>query len=260
MKAKFIHESIQESKMDEAYEPKDLARVKDFAKKSGGDTQKEIALAHQMAHAITKVEKAIGRAEAAAEVYGPDHDVVKVFYDRAKELGYEGDVPGERLERGPVLGSQLTPYNKDAAQVKFRQGHILPLGNVDLRSGESQIFNVYDTWGDYDTTVEVWVNTEDTNSNVIQMILNKGVEQKSTSILRPKSNDELKTALRTLTFRAIFTSGSKPLFNIGDKASFVHDQNGRYLGTWVMVDYVPLKYMTELILPYKGKMKGYVYK
>ncbi|MEK0338542.1 MAG: hypothetical protein QQN41_14025, partial [Nitrosopumilus sp.] len=101
MKAKKVYEIL------EAYEPKDLKRVKDFAKKSGGDYQKEIAFAQRMANTLTNMDKAIGRAEAAAEVYGEQNEIVEIFYNKAKELGFTGPAPGERLEGGIKLGSQL---------------------------------------------------------------------------------------------------------------------------------------------------------
>lgn len=100
MRAKFINESKG------AYEPKDLKRIKDFAKKSGGDYQKEIAFAERMARTLTNVDKAIGRATAAYEVYGEWNEIVEAFYNKAVELGYKGPKPGES-EEPVVLGSQI---------------------------------------------------------------------------------------------------------------------------------------------------------
>jgi len=119
MRAKFVNE---------AYEPKDLKRVKDFAKKSGGDFEKEVALARQMAKTLTNVNKAIGRAEAAAEVYGGWNEIVQIFYDKAKELGYEGPPPAERLEvlkDHPILGSKLPKEQQYKPHYILIQGNLL---------------------------------------------------------------------------------------------------------------------------------------
>lgn len=258
--------------IDEAYEPKDLKRVKDFAKKSGGDFKKEVALARQMANTLTNVNKAIGRAEAAAEVYGGWNDIVQIFYDKAKELGYNGPPPAERLgvlKDHPILGSKLpkeqqykstSNRNPYIGRGRSWQGNaILPLGKVNLRTGESPIFNVYDTWRNRRIIVEVWVDPKGHDYTHLQ-----GVETPSTgisSILKPKPKEEIDlTKRKFFNYRLIFTSGSQPNFQIGQKQNFYHDQNGNNIGQWQMVDYVPLKWMRELILPYGGNIAGYVYK
>lgn len=260
----------------EAYEPKDLKRVKDFAKKSGGDYQKEIAFAQRMANTLTNMDKAIGRAEAAAEVYGEQNEIVEIFYNKAKELGFTGPAPGERLEGGIKLGSQLPieqqfkrtngrpyeqRYNRSYRhRAMSRTGNaILPLGKVDLRSGDSPMFNVYDTWlGDSEITVEVWRDNKGINTKHLESPKElTGVF----SILKPKSQEEVKSAKRKFfNYKVLFTSGSTPLYEIGEKQSFYHDQNGNNIGDWEMVDYVSLKDLKELILPYGKKISGYVYK
>ena len=264
-------EEEYEEDIDEAYEPKDLKRVKDFAKKSGGDFDKEVALARQMANTLTNVNKAIGRAEAAAEVYGGWNEIVQIFYDKAKELGYDGPPPAERLEvlkDHPILGSKLpkeqqykstSNRNPYIGRGRSWQGNaILPLGKVDLRTGECPIFNVYDTW-EPDSTVEVWVDPKGHDYTHLQ-----GVEAPSSgisSILKPKPKEEIDlTKRKFFNYRLIFTSGSQPSYQIGQKQNFYHDQNGNNIGQWQMVDYVPLKWMRELILPYGGHIAGYVYK
>ena len=258
MRAKFVNE---------AYEPKDLKRVRDFSKKSGGDFEKEVALARQMAHTLTNVNKAIGRAEAAAEVYGGWNEIVQIFYDKAKELGYKGPEPGKRLEAGVVLGSKLPKEqqfkNPNPNRNMYRRGTwsgnaILPLGKVDLRTGESPMFNVYDTWNN-EGTVEIWVDPKGYDFGHLKVA--DAPTSGISSILKPKPKEEVELNKRKFfNYRLVFTSGNQPLHQIGEKASFYHDQNGNQIGQWQMVDYVPLKHLREAILPYGGHISGYVYK
>jgi len=275
MKAKSVHESLNEM----AYEPKDLKRVQDFSKKSGGDFEKEKAFAQRMANTLTNMDKAIGRAEAAAEVYGGWNEIVEIFYKKAQELGYKGDAPGERLEDPKhVLGSKLPPeqqykrkHNRDSGSYgggrygrrgrSWNGNAILPLGKVDLRSGDSPVFNVYDTWLNdrSDTTVEVWRDNKGVDTRHIEV--KEAPKTGISSILAPKPKEEIDRQKRQFfNYKVVFTSGSTPISQIGDKASFYHDQNGNNIGDWEMVDYVPLKHMKELILPYGKKLSGYVYK
>lgn len=261
-------EDFDKYKHYEAYEPKDLSRVRDFQKKSKGDFAKEISLAQTMANSITNMNKAIGRAEAAAEVYGGQNEIVDIFYNKAKELGYQGPPPGERLEvlaEKPVLGSKLPKEEQHKTSQQFsrynRSSPILPLGRVDVRTGECPIFNVYDTWLKYgDTTVEVWRDNKDIHDT--SKLDTSNVQQNSlSSILKPKSQEEVDAQKRKyFNYKLIFTSGSTPTSSIGDKKDFVHDQRGSHIGYWEMVDYVNLKHMKELILPYGAKLSGYVYK
>jgi len=266
MKAKFVFETISE-----AYEPKDLKRVKDFAKKSGGDFEKEVALARQMANTLTNMNKAIGRAEAAAEVYGGWNDIVQIFYDKAKELGYTGPEPGKRLEAGIVLGSKLPKEQqyrrtRDTSGSRYIPRHrgspILPLGKVDLRTGKCEYFNVYDTWGDHPTTVEVWRDNKNVDTSHLDVSKEPSLPTGGiASLLKPKPKEEIELNKRKFfNYKLVFTSGSTPIHQIGDREEFRHDQSGSHIGTWEMVDYVPLEHMRELILPYGGHLSGYTYK
>ena len=67
-----------------SFEDKDAQRIKDIVTKSGGDKTKEIRLAKAMADKITSKQKAIRRAEAAAEI--GNIPVEKVFRERAAKL------------------------------------------------------------------------------------------------------------------------------------------------------------------------------
>ena len=262
---------INLASVHEAYEPKDLKRIKDFSKKSGGDFQKEVALARQMSNTLKDVNKAIGRAEAAAEVYGEFNEISQIFYEKAKQLGYDGPIPGERLKQ-VVLGSKLSKDQqyknkyrdssyRSMSRSRFHGDPILPLGKVDIRSGECKYFNVYDTWGDSHTTVEVWRDNKGIDTSHLTPLDTPKQTGGIADILKPKSKEEIQQKTRNyFNYKIIFTSGNEPIHEIGEKQSFYHDQNGGNIGTWEMVDYVPLKHMSELILPYGSHLQGYTYK
>ncbi|HPI82115.1 MAG TPA: hypothetical protein PK122_02715 [Candidatus Paceibacterota bacterium] len=262
MKAKFVKESLLE-----AFGQKDLVRMQDIKVKAAGDPEKEIALATTQASLIAKGEKAAARAEAAEEVFGPDHEVARIFRERAQELGasvgraskgvlapVKGPVDkGEKLERewkrGKILPSErlggedaesggsfgrggdifqkmgIGRFSKPietSTKHEYREASILPIGWVDLGSGESQYFNVYETWPD--SIAEVWET-------------------------------------RDGKYRLIFTSG-EPSLKIGQTRDFRHDQTWKNIGRfWKFIDYLPVKDLLELVRVYgRAKFPGYTYK
>lgn len=66
---------------------KDNDRIDDLVKKGGGDanSEKSLALAKQMANAITDGEKAYRRGAAAKEM--KYSKIATIFFNKAKELG-----------------------------------------------------------------------------------------------------------------------------------------------------------------------------
>ncbi len=103
---------------------------------------------------------------------------------------------------------------------RLSSSSILPIGRVNFGTGESQYFNVYDT---YSGTAEIW---KDDNKN----------------------------------FKVVFTSGKTPLAKLNDYREFRHDQTLQRMGEWILVDYVPVAEMKELIRVYGGSLPGYTYK
>lgn len=269
MKAKFVKETL-----NEAFGQKDIVRMQDIQTKSAGNHERELSLATTQANIIKNAVKAKARAEAAEEVFGVDSDIANIFHDRARELGgsyvqsraskgvlapVKGPkVKGEKLERefkkkhilpsermGAVTAdepggggfSRTGDVFKDIGigryaqkpettdEVRYRPSSILPIGSVDFGSGECKYFNVYETWPD--STAEVWQT--------------QGGK-----------------------YKLIFTSGSSPFGKIGLKSGFRHDQTWNDMtrdGLWEMVDYVPVKDLSELVRIYgKSSMFGYTYK
>lgn len=265
MRARYINEEFGQ---------KDLVRMQDIRTKADGDPSKEISLATTQAKIIKDAGKAAARGEAAEQVFGKNSEISNIFFDRVRELGGSGrgvasnqilapitkaPEKGEKLEREFKKGFIL-PSDRIAGDVKKQGGFqrglgskaslgvgiyskteewedkwvgsygrwggdaILPLGYVNLSTGKCDYFNVFDTWGDNDTTAELW-----------------------------------KTSAGKL--KLVFTSGNEPLYKLGNRNNFKHDQTGRSMFEAQLIDYVPLEHLNELIRKYKvSSISGYTYK
>lgn len=217
MKAKIVKESI-----NEVASQKDIQRIRDLFAKSKGDDGKLLQLTRNMAKSIDDVEKAQSRADAAIQILGTmgGNEIADIFSDRVKELG------GSVSQKYKLPASQL-PNPKIALKGGYRGGRdnespISGIGSVNLETGDSKYWNVYDTW-ENKGTVEVW---EDHNGK----------------------------------YKLVFTSGDEPYEGIGKIQDFKDDQTWAHKGRWTMRDYTPLKDMRGLIPLYGRKMFGYVYK
>lgn len=215
--------------IDESFEKKDLDRVKSIFKKAKGSDEKTLQLVRNMAKSIKDPKKARARGEAIASIIGDENEASKIFFDRATELG--GKKPKD-LKIGSVIPGGKTMGKIKQTKVKYygpreKGSAILPLGSVKLETGDSKIFNVYDTWKNMGRTmVEVWKD-------------HKGKH------------------------RLLFTSGDKPYYIIGSKNTFYHDQNfGAMFGGYecTLVDWAKLEDMRDLIPKYGKSLFGYVYK
>ena len=76
----------------------------------------------------------------------------------------------------------------------------MPVGKVNLKTGKFQYGNIYGFWGD-DTCYEVY------------------------------KTDEGK-------LRVVATAGTEPIVPVGNRASFEHDQTGRYMFTGEVIETV----------------------
>ena len=272
--------------VNEGYGQKDIVRMEDIRTKSDGDHDKELSLATTQAKIIKNPEKAKARGEAADEIFGQGSDISLIFHNRAQELGgsyvtataspgalkpvTHAPSKGEKLEREfetkfflpseketETEGSQKT-FTRGAgtgfrrggggntrqglgvgrqfsvdAEAKQREpkrrgmGWIAPIGVVNLGSGHSKYFNVKDTWAD--GTVEVWEKSNEWGN-------------------QPK-------------LRLIFSGSEYAVPGvIGDRRSFVHDQSRQDMGSYKLVDWVPMDKLNELIRKYGNSIAGAVYK
>ena len=105
-----------------------------------------------------------------------------------------------------------------------RADSILPMGTVNIKTGDNQNFNVYDEWENDGDGAEFW---KDPNTQ--------------------------------MPFKLIFGSGFDR--KVGDRQDFQHDQTGAKLGTWTFIKHVSLSELKEAAKDMKsGKVSAYVYK
>ena len=222
------------------FDAKDEKRIKDLFKRGKGQEDQAIALAARMAKSIKDPRKAFARGEAAEFVLGTKGEmnpnpIADVFYARATELGMDitsKDAPKKSSgskQIGSLIGKDRG-RKPDRVRSRWQPNGdaILPLGSVNLDTGASKYFNVYDTWlsSSHTSTAEVW-----------------------------------KT--RGGKYKLIFTSGDGPIYKIGSKNRYAHDQTQRPMfdGDEVeLVDWAELSNMRDLISLYGKKIQGYTYK
>ena len=103
MKKSELKQLIKEV-LNEVPEEKDKQRIKDMFTKSKGSDEKLLQLAKNMAKSIDDGLKAFRRGEAADVLLGPeDNELSKIFYDRAKELGYEKQVSNQNPNKSTIF-------------------------------------------------------------------------------------------------------------------------------------------------------------
>lgn len=103
---------------------------------------------------------------------------------------------------------------------------ILGLGLINLKTGRSKYFNIYDTWGE-DTTYEVY----QVESHKVEPV-----------------------------YKIVATSGTKPLGKMGEMAWFKHDQTGRFLFHGKMIDFAVGADLKSLAAKYGNNVSGFTYK
>jgi hypothetical protein len=208
---------------------KDLKRISDIISKSGGNEGKAVQMATQMANTIKDKNKALQRYEAALEIVGKDHPVTQVFANLASSMGHDIEkvtaaTTAPKNTHGR-LGSDSSLRNEGRERRQGERNPILPIGPTNLVTGSCKYFNIYDTWGkDNGTTIELW-------------------------------KDE------SGKYKLVITAGSGPIFKIGTKAVFDHDQTRKYLFMADLVDWVNIGDADLLVKKYNIKsVPGYVYK
>jgi hypothetical protein len=106
--------------------------------------------------------------------------------------------------------------------MKMRGNAILPIGRINLLTGSSKYFNVYDTWGE-ETTYE------------IHQADDGGV-------------------------RIVVTSGATPIAQPDKMNKFEHDQTGRHIFYGEIIDSAKGTELKKLVDKYGKSLSGYVYK
>lgn len=104
---------------------------------------------------------------------------------------------------------------------------ILPIGRIDLKTGDNSHFNVYETWGK-NTTYEIW--------------------------------KEYHTSYNKSVYKIIATSGDATISQLGSIEDFAHDQTHRRLFTAVLVDFAKDTELKNFADKYGKSLSGYCYK
>lgn len=131
------------------------------------------------------------------------------------------DVAGIKSKPVVLPGSQRPESKKQKpGQPGYRGISILPCGSLNLKTGENKYFNVRENG---ESVIEVW-------------------------------------KLRDGAIRLVITSGTSPIYAIGQHERFIHDQSHRDLFNGEMIDYIESEHM-EVLIPLYGKSANcYVYK
>lgn len=217
------------------FDKKDSERIIAILSKSDGDMGKAAKKAAAMAKSIKDPAKAERRYQAAKSLLGVDHPVTQEFLKgigaidakavdvNKNTLGKLGSKSGRRGEGRDFKMRQMSMGSRGGGRIKSYGSPILPLGTVKFATGDSKTFNVIDTWGDENgTTAELWKTTEG-------------------------------------KYRVIFTSGDGPIYKIGTRASFDHDQRMTHMFDAELIDWVNIGDL-QLLEKYKKSAPGYVYK
>lgn len=103
---------------------------------------------------------------------------------------------------------------------------ILPLGKVNIKTGHSNYFNIYYTWGE-DSAYEIYMVSKNPDS--------------------PE-------------YRIVRTSGNKPLAKLHEQYPFINDQTGRFLFYGILVDFAIGEKLKNLTNKYGKSILMYTYK
>lgn len=243
--SKYINESLNE-------DAKDDMRINDIITKSAGNDSKALQLAQQMAKSITDKAKALRRYQSALNILGADHGVTRIFASRASELG--NSIEGVQSVQKPIkfLGSDIN-LNSGRSSRGGTPSPILPIGTVNVLTGSSKYFNIYDTWrndGKYSSVAEIWADFDSANVNEL------GNATTSELIQLAKSG---KFKLK-LVFTSTNAENPSPIYKIGENVRFVHDQTRRYLFFGRLVDWVDISNLQYIEKTYGKTFSGYTYK
>ena len=183
------------------------------------------AAASKMAKVIKDGAKLARRAKAVYAEHG-DGEIFQPFEDAMRLAGYSDEEidsvkSGEDFDMQKAVRTGIEKRQSSPRRRSGRPSPILPIGTVNPRTGTCKYFNIYDTWGKYQTTVEVYLDME------------------------------------TQKHKYVITSGGA-LTEVDEMRGFVHDQMpGRYLfdgicvATYDLNDFKDSRY---------GSCPGYVYK
>lgn len=159
---------------------KNEKRIKDLVAKCGGDKQKEINKAFQMANSIDTPEKAYNRGFVAKEL-GYEH-IFDVFYQRAYELGSVSVAEHRDYQIDKILNDEVADYvipQKKEIKPKLKMkkienpklnviGYINPTDTVTLlipkitwNETYNKSINEYRETFESDIDINLWISKEE---------------------------------------------------------------------------------------------------
>ena len=256
------------------FEEKDRKRIEDFFSKSKGDFEKVKALAVRMANSITNAEKAFNRAEAAKSVMGTkpgeNNPIADIFYERAKELGYDvTKIPVSTPEKDPIK-TDVTNQEPPAKEKVKREPRPKKVENIEITHVPTE---------EPGSKLPEDKQFKSTKSPIVRPgkscigapVLPIGEVEISTGkcILFDKLDDSLYDnwtgtvevwKLMNDKHVLVFTADTDPTVQIGTPCTFIHDQSGAYLFYGELVDYIRVIDMSALIGIYGNVLPGYTYK
>ena len=230
------------------YGSKDLMRITDIRKKSGGDIVEEFKLALRMANEIEISGKAIARGWAAVEVYRnlrgtPDQysPIAALFFQRACELAEVDDINDIKAmasmnsvgdtDADIEAAYEAIPTEKQPASRRYsvadgfvtyvssskkRASDLIPLAKINVVKGEGPNFNIIFT---KTGTMEIWKTPAD-------------------------------------KIRMIYTGSPEATANLGDEREFKFEGKRE---TWTMIDYIEVNNMMHLMPLYGASLTSYMY-
>lgn len=147
-------------------------------------------------------------------------DANSVKDDSAKDDSAKDD--SDDVKVGPWVPKKRKSGSAPQKGDRYNASAILSIGSISLKTGKSKYFNVYEEWLE-DSVYEIW-------------------------------------ELSPGKYRITVTSGTKPIFDIGDEAYFKGDQSGRDLGKGKMVDWALGTDLKNAAKTYGGTIAAFVYK
>lgn len=133
-------------------EQKDNERMKEMLRKSAGDLERLTKFATTMAGAIKEWMKAERRGSAAFR-FGYQ-TIAQIFWDRADKLKGVGTGPTVEPSFPQGSGKRTTAY-------------AIPMGAVNLKTGDNRVFNFIKTWGNESQALTIAENVQDQRRIVI---------------------------------------------------------------------------------------------
>jgi hypothetical protein len=226
--------------MSSQYGTKDIMRLTDLKKKSGGDLVEAIKLAIRMSNEIETPGKAMARGYAARDVFQNNYSpVAAVFFSRACELSGEDDIHNIDV----MASMNSVGEDEDAIENAYSQ---IPIEKQPASRRPKETWEKATTFnrrGFSDISPLAKINVVKGSG--------AGFEMK---YMRNGTFEVWKTP--DLKYRLVYTGNSLPLSMIGEQKDFKFEGKRE---TWEMVDYIEVYNMMNLQPLYGSSLTSFMY-